>query len=244
MIFFVVPAYNEELNISRLIKETDSFLKKIKTEYHLIIIDDGSRDKTSDIVRKFSDSLPVTLIGYQPNQGVQEAFRRGFQMALVASKNADVIVTMEADGTADWEILPIFLKKIDEGYDVVVASYYAKGGRVDGTVWHRKVLSRAGNLFTRVFLPIKGVNTYSSFYRIYKPAALRAVLESYGDFYTEKGFSCVVELLYRLHRMGFRIAEVPMVLQGARRVGKSKMKVIQTISGYLRIGARARFKKN
>lgn len=244
MIFYVIPAYNEELNIARLISETDAFSKKIGENYQLIIADDGSRDRTADIVRQKSEGLPLVLISYLPNRGVQEAFRRGFQMALGKALDGDVIVTMEADGTADWEILPVFLRKIREGLDVVVASYYARGGSVRGTAWHRKVLSRCGNIFTRIFLPIKGVSTYSSFYRIYRPAALKAVLERYGDFYEEKGFACVVELLYRIHCLGFRVGEVPMVLEGARRVGKSKMKVFQTILGYLRIGGRAKLKKN
>jgi dolichol-phosphate mannosyltransferase len=151
---------------------------------------------------------------------------------------------MEADGTADWGILPVFLRKIEEGFDVAVASYYAKGGRVEGTVWYRKALSRAGNIFTRTFLPIKGIHTYSSFYRIYRPAALRGVLEHFGDFYVESGFSCVVELLHRIYKLGFRVTEVPMVLQGGRRVGKSKMKVMQTVRGYLRIAARSAIRKS
>lgn len=244
MIFFVVPAYNEELNIGRLIDDTDRCCKEVGQEYRLLIVDDGSRDRTAEIVRQTTDRYPTVLISYQPNQGVQEAFGRGFRKALEECKNSDVIVTMEADGTADWKLLPQFLQKIKEGFDVVVASYYAKGGSVEGTAWHRKVLSRAGNIFTRVFLPIPGIHTYSAFYRIYHPQVLSAVLQRYGNFYEEKGFACVVELLFRIQRLGFRIGELPMVLQGSRRVGKSKMKIFQTIRGYLRIGARARLKKN
>src|SRR3989338_3974738 len=114
MIFFVVPAYNEELNIATLIEKTDSHAEKFGQEYRLIIVDDGSRDKTSEIVREKSKHLPVTLVSYQPNRGVQEAFARGLFKALESSKDADVIVTMEADGTADWEVLPVFLEKIKQ----------------------------------------------------------------------------------------------------------------------------------
>ncbi len=241
MIFFVVPAFNEEQNIGRLVDRTDAYCRSRALEYRLIIADDGSRDKTAEIVREKSKQLPVTLITYQPNRGVQEAFARGFVAALESAKETDVIVTMEADGTADWDILTVFLERIKQGFDVVVASYYAKGGSVEGTVWYRKVLSRGGNLFTRIFLPIPGIHTYSSFYRAYRPSTLRAILEHYGDFYKEVGFSCVVELLYRLHKMGFKLGEVPMVLQGAARVGKSKMRVFQTINGYLRIASRCAF---
>ena len=238
MNFFVVPAYNEEMNIGRLIKSLGDYHKKTGENYRLIVVDDGSRDRTSEIVKEHSDRFPCAGIRYFPNQGVQDAFRRGFLRVLENAGPKDMIFTLEADGTADLGLIPIFLEKIRKGADVVVASYYAKGGSVEGTVWHRKILSRLGNLFTRVFLPIPGIHTYSSFYRAYRPSALRAVLDRYGDFYKETGFSCVVELLYRLYKMDFKLGEVPMVLQGSSRIGKSKMKVLQTIKGYLRIAAR------
>lgn len=238
MNFFVVPAYNEEMNIGRLIKSLDEHHKKTGEHYRLIVVDDGSLDRTSEIVKEYSDRFPCLRLRYFPNQGVQEAFRRGFLKALENAVPEDAIFTLEADGTADLGLIPIFLEKIRKGTDVVVASYYAKGGSVEGTVWHRKILSRAGNLFTRVFLPIPGIHTYSSFYRAYRPSALRAVLDRYGDFYKETGFSCVVELLYRMHKIELKLDEAPMVLRGSARVGKSKMKVLQTIKGYLRIAAR------
>ncbi len=238
MILFVVPAYDKEQNIGRLIEEIHRFTRSKNYSYRLFVVDDGSRDRTAQVVLTESKLYPVTLISYRPNRGVQEAFRRGFHAALSEAKETDLIVTLEADGTADREILPVFMEKIAQGFDVVVASYYAKGGSVEGTVCHRKLLSLAGNFFIRHFLRIKGVRTYSSFYRIYKPAALRKVLELHGDFFEEKGFACVVELLLRLDRAGFRIGEVPMILKGSARIGKSKMKVFQTVLGYLRIAFR------
>ena len=238
MNFFVAPAYNEEMNIGRLIKSLDEHHKKTGENYRLIIVDDGSLDRTSEIVKEYSDRFPCSGLRYFPNQGVQEAFRRGFLKALENAGPEDLIFTLEADGTADLGLVPRFLEKIRKGADIVVASYYAEGGSVEGTVWHRKILSLAGNLFTRLFLRIDGIHTYSSFFRAYRPAALRRVLEAHGDFFEEKGFACVVELLFRLHRLGMRIEEVPMVLKGSARVGKSKMKVLQTISGYIRIALR------
>ena len=241
MIFFVVPAYNEEMNISRLIEETDKFLKKHELSYKLIIVDDGSRDRTASLVKDKAAHFPCELISYQPNQGVQEAFRRGLRHALETAGNSDAIITMEADLTGDLNLILKFLSKLSH-CDVAVASYHTKGGGVIGTVWHRRVISWLANLYSRTLFHINGVNTYSSFYRIYKPEVLRKVILKYGDFFEEKGFSCVVELLLRIHRLGFRIDEVPMVLQGAQRSGKSKMKILQTMMGYFRIASRNVFK--
>ena len=238
MIIFVVPAYNEEMNIARLIARLDAHLKKTDTSYRLMVVDDGSVDRTAEIVQDHSNRFPCQVIRYFPNQGVQEAFRRGFHEALASASPTDRIVTLEADGTADLEILKELMAKVEKNGGVAVASYYAKGGAVEGTTLHRKILSFGANCLTRLVFRIRGIHTYSSFYRVYSPEALRKVVQHYGDFFTERGFACVVELLVRIHHLGFSVSEVPMILRGAERVGKSKMKVFQTILGYLRISFR------
>jgi hypothetical protein len=64
--------------------------------------------------------------------------------------------------------------------------------------------------------------------------------DRWGDgFITSRGFECMVEILYRAARAGLRVSEVPMVLDGSRRVGRSKMRVVRTSLAYLRLAARA-----
>jgi len=235
LIFFVAPAYNEEKNVPRLIRKIDDHCKGASLDYRLVIVDDGSRDRTAEVVRAEGAGKPCELITYTPNKGVDEAFRRGLTHALEIATDADVIVTLEADGTSDLGILPDFLEKIRGGADLVVASYYAPGGEVRGTVWHRKLLSKSANLLIRAVFKLEGVRTYSSFFRAYRPSALRSTVAKYGELYRAKGFACVLELLIRIHRAGFRVTEVPMVLKGDERVGKSKMKVAKTTVDYLKV---------
>lgn len=240
MVHFVVPAFNEEKNISALIEEIHGFVSP-RYPYRLTVVDDGSIDRTAEIVGALSKVYPCEVVGYKPNRGVHEAFRLGLGRALEAAGTGDVIVTLEADRTSDITLLPLFLSKLEAGCDLVVASYYVEGGAVEGTAWHRKVLSRGANFLIRSLLGVREVHTYSSFYRAYRPDVLRRVVERYGDFFEEKGFSCVVELLVRIHRLKASIQEVPMVLRGEKRVGKSKMKVLKTIAGYLRMIRRNAF---
>lgn len=241
MIVFVVPAYNEEKNIGRLIEETHAFLTAKQYKYRLIVVDDGSRDKTADVVRSMMSAYPVDLISYKPNHGVGAAFRKGMRKAIDFCEAGDLIVTKEADGTSDLNILPALLAKIEAGNDVALASVYAPGGSMEGTAGHRVFLSRAANWLVGELFPLKHVHTYSSFYRVYRPAALQRVWNAYEDFYVEPGFACVVELLIRLALLGAKIDEVPMVLEGSRRTGKSKMKIGRTILGYLRVIGRNAF---
>jgi dolichol-phosphate mannosyltransferase len=243
LIVFVVPAYNEEKNIGRLLEDLHAHLSSTGIRYKVIVVDDGSRDGTLEVLRLKIHTHPVEIISYKPNRGVGEAFRRGFHKAIDFCEAADLIVTLEADGTSDLAVLPRMLAKIDEGHDVVLASVYAPGGRMEGTAAHRLFLSRAANALVGALFPLKHVHTYSSFYRVYRPAALQRVLNAYGDFYAEPGFACVVELLVRLAVLGARIDEVPTVLQGDRRTGKSKMKIGRTIAGYLRVIRRHAFRR-
>lgn len=243
MIIFVVPAYNEEKNIGLLIDETHVYAQREKMDYRLVVVDDGSGDGTASIVREKSAKLPCVLVSYQPNRGVGEAFRQGMKKALELAKPGDVIVTKEADRTSDLNILKKLIAKLDAGADVALASCYAKDGGIIGTTWPRMFLSRSANFLIYAVFHIKGVHTYSSFYRAYRPAALQSVLQRYGDFYEEKGFVCVVELLVRLSRLRMKIVEVPMVLQSNQRIGQSKMKIGKTTLGYFRIMLRNAFRK-
>jgi dolichol-phosphate mannosyltransferase len=235
MLLFVVPAYNEEANIEALIRETHDFLATRGLPYHLIVVDDGSADRTADLVRTAAKKWPCEVVSYHPNKGVGEAFRRGLNRALDLAKEGDLIVTKEADRTSDMAILPDLLKKMESGCDAALASCYAKGGGIEGTTFSRMFLSRCANALIYAAFHIRGIHTYSSFYRVYRPESLRKVLTRYGDFYRETGFACVIELLVRLAKTGARIEEVPMVLVSGKRVGKSKMKVGRTILGYFRV---------
>src|SRR3989338_8982225 len=121
MIIFVVPAYNEEANIGELIDDVASFVEAKKWTCRLIIVDDGSRDRTAEIVRKKSETRPCQVVSYRPNQGAHEAFRRGFREALSIAAPDDTIVTLEADRTGDLNLLNAFFQKMNAGADVVLA---------------------------------------------------------------------------------------------------------------------------
>ncbi|MDD5136300.1 MAG: glycosyltransferase [Candidatus Omnitrophica bacterium] len=233
---FIIPAYNEGSNIAPLLEKTDQKMREKGCRYQIIIINDGSTDDTKDTVEKYAKRMPIQLFNHDGNKGVGEAFRNGFELALKGSSGADVIITKEADNTSDLGILDSMLKKIDEGYDVVLASCYAKGGKVVGTTIDRRILSSIANLFLSIFFPIKGVRTYSSFYRAYRADNLKRAFAAYDNrLIEEKGFVCMVEMLIKLSRLPLQITEIPMILRCDFRKGKSKMNKTRTIATYLRL---------
>lgn len=238
MLIFIIPAYNEEKNIAALLRKTKEKMHAHGRDYKVIIVDDGSSDNTKEAAEAFKKEMPINLCSYYPNKGVGEAFRQGFRLALDIAKEGDIIITKEADNTSDLNILERLISKIQEGYGLALASCYAKGGAVLGTtVFQRQILSRGANMLFKLFVPIKGVSTYSSFYRAYSYKALEQMHSDYGDnLIEENGFECMVELLIKFsHNPDIKIAEVPMVLDGAKRVGKSKMRVLKTIRGFMKV---------
>lgn len=233
MLNFLIPAYNEQENINTLLEN----IKKLgyrDHEYHVIVVNDGSSDNTLQIVEKFQGLMPLSIVSHLTNQGVGAVFRTGFDVVLKNAKPSDVIITMEADNTSDLTILAEMLEYIHSGSDLVLASCYAPGGRIEGTNLWRKLLSWGANLLLVLALPIKGVNTYSSFYRAYNAGFLQKAMQTYqGKLIEQPGFVCMVEVLVKMKRIKARIVEVPMVLNINNRKGSSKMRIWQTIRGYI-----------
>lgn len=234
-LLIVAPAYNEELDLPVWLNslKTAVWRKRIKL---IIVVDDGSKDQTAKIARSFNKLLPVKVISYKPNGGPGFAFRRGLRAALEQAGNADYIVTMELDNTSDLKILPKMIAEIDSGSDVCVASYYTTGGGFADVPWWRMLISEVGNLVIRWGCGIGEVKTFSSFYRVYRPEALKQLYrKTNGKLFIENGFACMVELLARLVRQGAKVSEVPMILVGSRRKGTSKMRILPTVLGYFRV---------
>lgn len=234
LIHLLIPAYNEEKNIKELLENiigVSGTLDKIS----LTIIDDGSTDKTTEIAELFKDRLSINIIKHDTNKGVDEAFRNGFRAIINMSKNDnDLIASLEADNTGDIKILENMVQMINKGSDVVLAACYAKGGKIIGTNAYRIFLSSIANWLLKIFINIQNVSTYSSFYRVYKISAIKKAYNYYGnDFIREKGFVAPLEMLVKFNFLKLKISELPMTLDCTKRKDKSKMKVMQTIKGYL-----------
>jgi dolichol-phosphate mannosyltransferase len=153
----------------------------------------------------------------------------------------DIVVTMDADDTHAPGLISRMTMLIEEGNDVVVASRYAPGGRVLGVPLSRRVLSRGASLLFRVVYPVRGVRDYTCGYRAYRAGLLREAFARWGDeFISAPGFSCMVDILLKLHRLRAVVTEAPLVLRYDRKPGKSKMDVRRTMAQTLSLLARRR----
>ena len=236
MIIFIIPAYNEEKNISTLFSRLERKMKEIKRDFHVILVNDGSTDGTKSEALKYKDLMSLDIINHNPNRGVGEVFRSGFSRAMEIAKDGDILVTKEADNTSDLEILQIMLQNVENGYDIALASCYAPKGKIIGTTKVRFILSYGANLLVRQLFFIKETHTCSSFYRAYSAGTLRKSFYAYeGQLIEDDEFSCMVEVLIKLHRLPLKITEVPMILRRDLRKGKSKMNKRKNIISLLKL---------
>jgi dolichol-phosphate mannosyltransferase len=242
MVYVMLPAYNESEGLPSLLEKIRLVFAENNRSYHVIVVDDASTDNTSEIASKASFEMPVTLVRHKVNQNLPGALRSGLAAAVEMAKEGDVIVTMDGDDTHPPGIINPLLQKIAEGYDVVTASRYQPGSRVVGVPKFRVLCTYGAKWLFQILMPIPGVRDYTCGYRAYRFNVLKETMDHYGDeFVSEKGFSCMADVLLKMRKFKFVFGEVPFLLRYDQKQGLSKMNVGRTISLTLKLLLKRRF---
>ena len=233
MLRIVLPAYNEEAALEKLIVGISVAMQAAGLKYEIIVVNDGSNDRTLEIAKNCGTALPVQVIDHVQNKGLGEALKSGLKRAAELCNSGDVIVTMDADNTHPPDLIPTMISNIEEGHDLVIASRFVTGAKEYGLSLHRKVLSRGASILMRTLFPTKNVKDYTCGYRAYRSAILQNAFASYGEtFICEKGFNAIVEILLKLRSHSLKACEVPLLLHYDRKEGASKMPIMKTILRY------------
>ena len=225
-ISLVIPVFNEEDGIDQLRER----LGRVRTmwrdtaDVEFVFVDDGSSDNTQAALHKVFGADPLSQIAiHQVNRGIGAAFRTGFARSL-----GSIVCTIDADCSYGPENLQRLTLALDEqSADIAVASPYHPQGTVEGVPHWRLALSRSCSVFYRFVAPVQ-LHTYTSVFRAYRKNVVETVA------FREDGFVSATEVLVRAAEQGYRIVEVPMTLH-ARNIGRSKMKILRTIRGHLRL---------
>ncbi len=241
-IWVVLPAFNEEKSLPLLLAAIDESMFEAGLTYRVVVVDDGSSDRTYEIAQEAAKALPVEVERHKVNQGLGMTIRDGLVKAAELAEPKDLIVTMDADNSHSPELILRMVRLAREGHDVVVASRYQPGSRVRGVPFVRRLLSYWGGWLFRLLFPIPGIKDYTCGYRAYKAAVLQGVLARHGkEFFDQEGFQAMVDILLKLRREPDLIfGEVPLVLRYDLKEGASKMRVWRTIRNTLALLARRR----
>ena len=239
VIHWVLPAYNESASIADLLDRIVEISEEHGLAYDVLVVDDGSADDTGDLVlQKANSGVPARVVRNEPNRGLGYTIRRGLREASESAHPDDIIVTLDADLTQDPKYVPSMLAKIDEGYDVVVASRYRPGSGVEGLSTLRTFLSYGASALIALVRPIRGLRDYSCGFRAYRVEAVQKGFQEFGDdFVSERGFACMLEIAQRLREIA-AFTEVPFVLRYDAKRKESAIKIMPTIGAYFRVIAK------
>lgn len=240
-LYMVVPVFNEVENLERLFGSFRVVAQDYGDRFavQFLLVDDGSTDGTAERARALSTGLQLEVLSHATNQGPGKAFATAFSFLAPALQDQDWVVTLEGDNTSRHELLRKMFQRASEGYEVVLASPYMYGGGITNTAPLRVFVSHMANAFVKEFLGIHGIMTVSSFFRLYRASTIRNLQRHYGPGLIERaGFECMVELLLKMIYLRTTISEIPMLLDTNLRAGKTKMKIVRTIRGYIALSWR------
>lgn len=227
-----LPAYNEEDCLPGLLARFRKlFARHPEWDGIVIVVDDGSRDRTAEVTLEWAGKMPVRLVRHEKNKGLGEAIKTGLRSAAALSTSPDdVLVCMDADNTHPPRHVPSMMREIERGADMVIASRYRPGSEQHGVPLHRMAMSYGALLLFSIFLRIPGVRDYTCGFRAYRMDLIQRALAHYGDtIITREGFACTDQLLVNLACLGARVREVPFILRYDRKIGESKIRLGLTI---------------
>jgi dolichol-phosphate mannosyltransferase len=234
-VLVIVPTYNERDNIQPIVE-------RVRDAYpgaDVLVVDDASPDGTGELAEKLAVEDSQVHVLHRPGKaGLGAAYIAGFSWGL--AEGYDVLVEMDADGSHAPEQLPRLLAALTDA-DLVLGSRWVHGGAVVNWPRSRELLSRGGNLYTRLALGVP-LRDATGGYRAYR----RAVLERIDySAVASQGYCFQVDLAWKAMRAGFRVTEVPITFVERQR-GESKMSGAIVREALLRVtvwGARHRWQQ-
>lgn len=210
----IIPTYNERENISKMISKVMS----LPETFDLLVVDDGSPDGTAEIVRSRRGEFPerLFLIERSGKLGLGTAYLAGFRWAL--ERGYDAVFEMDCDFSHDPDDLLRLAAELEGGADVAVGSRYSKGVTVVNWPMSRLLLSYCASRYVKIVTGMPVCDATAGFV-----GYTRRVLETMVlDEVRMVGYGFQIEMKYTAWKLGFRIAEVPIIFTD-RVEGTSKM---------------------
>ena len=214
----IIPTYNEKENIALIIESVFSLSK----EFHLLVVDDGSPDGTSQIIKQLqlnynTEVQKLHLLERKGKLGLGTAYLTGFKYAL--EKGYEFMLEMDADFSHDPKDLVLLLKACEEdGFDLSVGSRYVTGVNVVNWPMSRVLLSYFASVYVRLVTKIPIHDTTAGFV-CYRKKVLETIKLNEIKFV---GYAFQIEMKFKSWKYGFKLKEVPIIFTERTR-GQSKM---------------------
>ena len=200
-----IPAYNEEKTLPSLIKRIHKTMKDNKYKYDVLVLDDGSKDRTPSVAK----SAGAIVYSHPRNYGLADTFRTEMEKAV--ENGADIIIHIDADSQYMPEEIPKLVNELNKGNDLVL------GSRFLGKIEEMPIVKRMGNIaFSKVISQITGlkITDGQTGFRAFTKDVAKKIQISSNHTYTQ-------EQIIKAVRQKFRIKEVPIYF--ARRKDESRL---------------------
>ncbi|UCD55229.1 MAG: glycosyltransferase [Candidatus Omnitrophota bacterium] len=218
----IIPMHNEEEGAGLILEKLIDEIRKWQDEYEIIVVDDNSTDKTPQILEEYANKYnlisPVTK--RDGSRGMGAALLEGMKKA-----EGDVIAWVMGDLSDDLGKIPEMVSKIGDGYDIVFASRYMKGGSSGDLGKLKAFLSSRFTVFAEIFFGV-GVHDITNAFRAFKKELAEKIKLESTDF------AISPELAIKAHILGYRLTEVPCSYK-TRTSGKTKFKIVKMVLKYL-----------
>jgi len=206
LLSIIIPAFNEAtrkgVGIREHLQSIAQYFKDKERSYEVIVVNDGSRDNTTDVVVAYRDVLPLTIIDRRENKGKLYSVREGLMKAHGAYR-----LFTDADGATPIESLDNFWQYIDAGEHVIIGSRDLQQSKIEKhQPWIKEMLGDMGNILIQYTLGLYGIKDTQCGFKVFSQEAVERIVPQIqatrwgGDF----------EMLALAKRMGYRIIEVPV----------------------------------
>ena len=196
----VIPAHNEENRLPRTLEEIFSFLERQSSTSEVIVVENGSSDKTLSIANDFAKNHPSLVVIHEERNGKGNAVRRG-----VIAAQGEYRFICDADLSMPIDDLPKFLPPGIEDFDIAIGSREASGSIRYNEPPYRHIGGRAINLAIRLLI-LPGLNDTQCGFKCFRAAATEDLFQKQ----TLTGWSFDIELLHLARRKKLRIREIPI----------------------------------
>jgi len=210
----IIPTYNEKENIETVIRKVIS----LDGAFNILIVDDGSPDGTAFIVKDLQKEFEgrIFIVERKGKLGLGTAYMTGFKWAI--AEGYEYVFEMDADFSHNPEDLIRLYDACKEGAGLAIGSRYISGVNVVNWPMGRVLMSYCASMYVRFVTRMKIMDTTAGF-KCFKRDTLKSIN---FDKIRLKGYGFQIEMKFTVHKLGFKIVEVPIIFTD-RKMGSSKM---------------------
>lgn len=197
----VVPVYNEERRVQKAIDTLDDYISRHKLDVEVVFVDDGSTDKTCEVIERGAKVLKYKTLRFEPNRGKGFAVRQG-----VLASDADAILFMDVDMSTPIDELDRFLSHYDDGADIIIGTRRSGDSHIlRPQHWIRRKLGRVFTLLSNLFV-VGGISDFTCGFKLFSKKAAKLIFPRQRL----DRWCFDTEIMFLARKLGFTVTEVPV----------------------------------